>query len=161
MITADACTIQAQPVMREEDFRNVKVERPYFLRPTAQGVDVIKIPPQWTWQLEPVKKVVACLALKGNWDSYGGKVPSIDTVLAVIQFIDQMPANSRLIPRVVPLSTGGIQLDFRRGDKALEVEFLPDGRVHYLESDGDVDREGPAVLSSEKIYSWIHWLSAA
>ena len=161
MIMADASTIQAQPVMRDEDFQDMRVERRYYLRPSAQGIEVIKIPPQWTWQIEPVKRVLACLALRDNWDSYGGKRPSLDTARSVIEFIDRMPANNSFIPRVVPLSTGGIQLEFSRAGKTLEVEFTPDGRVHYLESESDVDREGTVVLSQEQIASWANWLSVA
>ena len=133
----------------------------YYLRPSTQGVQVVKIPPQWTWQIEPVKRVLGCLALKNNWDSYGGKVPSFDTAIAVIDFIDRMPANFSLTPQVVPLSTGGIQLEMSRAGKALEIEFTPGGRIDYLESEGDVDSEGVAVLSQEQITSWMTWLTAA
>src|SRR6266849_2374424 len=124
MIMVDAATTQAQPVMREEEVHSPRVERTYYLRPmSTQGVQVVKIPPQWTWQIEPVKRVLECIALKNNWDSYGGKIPSFDTAIAVIDFIDRMPASSSLTPRVVPLSTGGIQLEMSRAGKALEVEF--------------------------------------
>jgi hypothetical protein len=161
MILSDASTIQAQPVMREEELHNARVERSFFLRPSAQGVGVIKIPPRWTWQLEPVKRVLECLKLKDNWDSYGGKTPTLEVAYAVIDFIDSMPSNSSLIPRIVPLSTGAIQLEFSRGGKELEIEFTPDGRAHYLESENDKDKEGLAVLSPEQISSWMTWLTAA
>lgn len=143
--------------MREEEPR---VERTYYVRPSAQGIEVIKIPPRWTWQVEPVKRVLESLALKTNWNSYGGKTPSLDTARAVIDFIDRMPANTSIIPRIVPLSTGGIQLELSRSGKALEIEFAPDGRIDYLESEGGVDREGVAVLSQDQIISWITWLTA-
>ncbi len=161
MIMSDASTIQAEPVMREEEFQNARIDRPYYLRPTTQGIEVIKIPPQWTWQIEPVKRVLACLTLSKNWDSYEGKPASLDTAEFVIKFIDQMPANTSVIPQVIPLSTGGIQLELSRGRKALEIEFAPNGQIYYLESEGDVDREGRAILSQEQITSWMNWLSIA
>ena len=160
MIVADAAITQGQLVMREEEVQSARVEHFYYLRPTTQGVQVVKIPPQWTWQIEPVKRVLGCLALKNNWDSYGGKIPSFGIAIAVIDFIDRMPANFSLTPRVVPLSTGGIQLEMSRAGKALEIEFTPDGRIDYLQSEGDVDREGVAVLSQEQITSWMTWLTA-
>lgn len=161
MIMNDAATIQAQPVMREEEFRAPRVERPYFLRPTSQGVEVIKIPPQWTWQKEPVQRVLACLSLKQNWDSYGGKVPSLDTAIAVISCIDGMPPNNTLIPRIAPLSTGGIQLELRKGSKELEIEFSPNGEVFYLQSDGAQNAEGHTSVTQDQIISWMTWLTAA
>ena len=161
MILADAAISQGQPVMREEEVQSLRVEPSYYLRPTAQGVEVVKIPPQWTWQIEPVKRVLECLALKNNWNSYGGKISSLHTAIAVIDFIDWLPANFSLTPRVVPLSTGGIQLEMSRAGKTLEIEFTPEGRIDYLQSEGDVDREGVAVLSQELITYWMTWLTAA
>lgn len=161
MIITDAATVQAQPVMQEEEFRNSRVERLYVILPTAQSFDVVKIPPQWTWQKEPVRRVLACLSLRANWDSYGGKVPSLDTALAVIDAIDRMPANNSVIPHIVPLSTGGIQLEFNRGRKGLEIEFSPDGNVLYLETDGEMETEKTATLSQEQITSWMTWLAEA
>lgn len=161
MIANDSATAQAHPVMQEEEFRNLRVERPYFLRPTSQSFDVIKIPPQWTWQVEPVKRVLECLSLKENWDSYGGKVPSLAIAIAVVDVIDRMPANNTVLPRVVPLSTGGIQLELSRGSKGLEIEFSPNGAILYLQSDGDKEVEDSATLSQEQITSWMTWLTAA
>ena len=161
MIANDSATVQAQPIMQEEEFRNPRVERPYFLRPTSQSFEVIKIPPQWTWQVEPVKRVLECLSLKENWDSYGGKAPSLNTAIAVVDVIDRMPANNTVIPRVVPLSTGGIQLELSRGSKGLEIEFSPNGEILYLQSDGDKEVEDSAALSQEQITSWMTWLTAA
>ncbi len=158
MILSDASTIQAQPIMGEEELQNPRVERHFFLRPSAQGVEVIKIPPRWTWQVEPVKRVLECLNLGNNWDSYGGKIVRLEIADAVIDFIDRMPQNASMIPRVVPLSTGGIQLEFSRGGKELEIEFIPDGRIHYLEAEGDKETEGVAVLSQDRITSWMTWL---
>lgn len=162
MILADSAFTQGQPVMREEEVQIARVEPTYYLRPTAQGVEVFKIPPQWTWQIEPVKRVVECLSLKNDWNSYGGKVPSLYTANAVINFIDRMPSNFSLTLRVAPLSTGGIQLEMRRAGKSLEIEFTPQGWIDYLQSEGDVDREGVAVFpSQEQITSWMTWLTAA
>ena len=161
MIVADATITQGQLVMREEEVMSPRVEPSYYLRPTAQGVEVVKIPPQWTWQIEPVKRVLECLALKNNWNSYGGKIPSFETAKAVIGFIDRMPANFSLTPRVVPLSTGGIQLELSRAGKGLEIEFTPEGRVDFLQSVDDVNKEGEAVLSQELITFWMTWLTTA
>ena len=159
MIVNDSATIHAQPITQEEEFRNLRVERPYFLWPTSQSFEVIKIPPQWTWQVEPVRRILECLSLKENWDSYGGKVPSLITAIAVINVIDRMPASNTVIPHVAPLSTGGIQLELGRGIKGLEIEFSPNGEVLYLQFDGDKEAEGLTTLSQDQITSWMTWLT--
>ena len=58
MMTADAVTIQSQPTMRLE-YQQDRQSRDYFLRLGVQGMGVIKVPPEWTWQVEPIKGTVA------------------------------------------------------------------------------------------------------
>ncbi|MEO5631782.1 MAG: hypothetical protein ABIQ24_03665 [Nitrospiraceae bacterium] len=136
--------------------------RSYVVRTTSQGVDVVKVDPQWTWQKEPVLRIAECVALKENWDSYGGHPPSFDTVLAAIDLIDAIPQHDPPRPRVVPLATGGIQLEWKVSQRELDIEISPGSTYRYLKFDpritsGELDNELPldSLSDVEDLLSWL------
>jgi hypothetical protein len=158
---SDAASIEAEPVMIEEFC--IRKRLPSFLfKATAQGMEVIKIPPQWSWQLEPVKRVLECLSLPPNWNSYGGKSPSLDTARAAIEFIDMIPYEDPPRPRVIPLSSGGIQLEWHNGERDLEVDFRPDGSALCLKVNAGEDGEEEELksVSSSDVETLLAWLIA-
>lgn len=158
----DIASVQAQPTQPTlvESFHDQRAVRPYVVKRSAQGVEVIKIPPHWTWQVEPVKRALECLSLTENWDSYGGQTPSHDTVLSVIDFISMIPFDNLPRPRVVPLASGGIQLEWSTGSRELDIEFRPDGLIEFLRVEGDSDGEEGKLVSftPDHVKSLIAWL---
>lgn len=160
MMAADAVTIQSQPTMRLE-YQQERRSRDHFLRQGVQGVQVIKVPPEWTWQVEPIKKILGTLLLSDNWDSYGGRTPRMEAAAAAIDFISLIGHEDPPRPRVIPLGTGGIQLDWRNGERELEVEFGRDGSIEVLKSEGDTDGESISSFNPADITSLFAWLLAA
>jgi hypothetical protein len=79
-------------------------------------------------------------ALDSNWDSYGSRRPSRAAVAAArgllwnaVQDIPLLVEHKDAVPfAVLPLSGDGVQLEWRRGGKALEVEIDAHGRMGYL-----------------------------
>lgn len=162
MISCDAASNQAQPVLREEMESRRGVRRSYVARTTSQGFDVVKIDPQWTWQKEPVLRIAECSTLKENWDSYGGHAPSFDTVLAAIDLIDAIPQHEPPRPRIVPLATGGIQLEWKVDQRELDIEIGSDSTYRYLKFDpsitsGELENELPlnSLSEVEDLLSWL------
>jgi hypothetical protein len=70
-----------------------------------------------------------------NWDGYGA--PPIDRGItaAAKQFIRDLPPNLVYRPRVVPMSTGGLQFEWHQGPKILELELEDARTVRYLQWD--------------------------
>ena len=159
MIAFDAVSVQAWPTMAEE-FKDRRILRSYFPQGSAQGVRVIKIPPEWTWQVEPVKRILECLSLPDNWNSYGGHSSSYDAALVAIDFLSVVPFDNPPRPRVVPLPSGGIQLEWSKGQRELDVEFRPDGSIVFLKVQGDSEGEEGKLASftSTHVNSLVSWL---
>jgi hypothetical protein len=160
MMAADAVTIQSQPTMRLE-YQQERKSRTHFLRQGVQGVQVIKVPPEWTWQVEPIKKILGTLLLPDNWDSYGGRAPGVGSAAAAIDFIALIAHEDLPRPRVVPLGTGGIQLEWRNGQRELEVEFSPDESIEVLKIEGGSEGEQCSSFNTADITSLFAWLLAA
>lgn len=160
MMTADAVTIQSQPTMRHESHQGQQ-GRDYFLREDAQGVGVIKLPPEWTWQVEPIKKILEVLSLPENWDSYGGHAPRKEAAETAIQIIASIVQADPPRPRVVPLGTGGIQLEWKKGAREIELECGPDGLVEALKIEGDAEGEPYPTCSPTDVVNLFAWLMAA
>lgn len=160
MMTADAVTIQSQPTMRY-DSQQGQQNRGYFLYEDAQGMGVIKLPPDWTWQLEPIKKILGTLLLPENWDSYGGHIPNREAAETAIQIIASIAHEDPPRPRVVPLGTGGIQLEWKKGARELEVECSPDGSAEALKVEGDAEGDLCSARTSAEVVNLFAWLMAA
>ena len=79
------------------------------------------------------------LDLEANWDTYGAnqiKACAVETASNFLRDVagefDSAPAH-RLAPyNIVPLHNGGVQIEWRKADRALEIEFSPDGNISYL-----------------------------
>ena len=159
MMTADAVTIQSQPTMRLESHQG-RQRQDYFLREDTQGVGVIKLPPEWTWQVEPIKKILGTLHLPENWDSYGGHTPTREAAETAIQLIASITLADPPRPRVVPLGTGGIQLEWKNGQRELEMECGSAGSVEVLKIEGDAEGELCPARTPADVISLFAWLMA-
>jgi hypothetical protein len=63
-------------------------------------------------------------------------------------------------PFIVPISGGGIQIEWIIADRELELEVLPDGSIEYLKSENKepFEEEKIASRSSAEIFSLLSWL---
>jgi hypothetical protein len=84
-------------------------------------------------------------SLPDNWDSYGGDRiadNAIDIARNLIARIVLHPIPPAFLDTysldVMPLASGGVQLELESGDHYLEVEISPDGSLSFL----DVTRRG-------------------
>jgi len=66
---------------------------------------------------------VDLLTLSTNWDSYGAGAIDSKLVHGAVNFINGLLGPATPAPRVVPLSSGGLQLEWHRQGIDLEVVF--------------------------------------
>jgi len=66
-----------------------------------------------------------------GWDSYGSPKISDDLIMAAKRFLYQLEFEF-IAPRVVPVSGGGIQLEWQMGERELELEFIDSDNIGYL-----------------------------
>jgi len=67
-----------------------------------------------------------------DWDSYGSPKISNDLIIAAKSFLYQLEYEFIAAPRVVPISGGGIQLEWQMGERELELEFIDSDNIGYL-----------------------------
>ncbi len=70
-----------------------------------------------------VQGFVDALTLPPNWDSYQARTIDPQIVHEAMNFINAVLAPTSPAPRVMPLSSGGIQLEWHRNGIDLEVVF--------------------------------------
>jgi len=102
--------------------------------------------------------VAALRRLEANWDSYGAPTISAEALQSatlVLQLVDALQPGSG---HIAPVSGGGVQISWRRGDRELELEVLPDGSALYLAAEGDTTEEGEIALDQDALRALVRWL---
>lgn len=66
-----------------------------------------------------------------GWDSYGSPKISNDLIMAAKSFLYLLEFEF-IAPRIVPISGGGIQLEWQIGERELELEFTNSENIGYL-----------------------------
>ena len=130
---------------------------------STQLGDVITLYPDSSpqWQKDALIALFHVAKLPVDWDSYGSIPPlpkvvkNAERLLMAIKFED-LP-----VPHIVPVSGGGIQIEWSISARELELEIMPDGSVEYLEVEADKPfLEGELDASNiNQIQSLILWLT--
>jgi len=91
-------------------------------------------------------------ALQSGWDTYDAQPISRNAVAQAYTFLTELEARlgdevSSMTPYfVAPLPYGGVQLEWRKPGREIEIEFAPDGTLAYLLIEG----EGTARVFTER-----------
>lgn len=100
--------------------------------------------------------------LPDNWDGYGS--PSLqpavqETASALIGIICEAVAPT---PHFAPVSGGGLQLEWQRQGRELELEILPDGEIVFLKvSEAGEMQEGSLPSSfHDNAMELVQWLTS-
>lgn len=76
--------------------------------------------------------------LEWDWDAYGAKPIQPAAIAGARGFLELLTRRYPMLDRalqpfaVVPVPDGGVQLEWRAGDREVDVEINPDGSVSYL-----------------------------
>jgi hypothetical protein len=102
--------------------------------------------------------------LQTGWDGYQAPPPARDIIDAVGRFINEV-LSSHFVPRptVVPTMSGGVQLEWHKGTRSLELEFESSDRIHYLRWDPQreiEDEEFIRVDDRSQADMLIRWFSS-
>jgi len=108
---------------------------------TAAPVVTMKVGYAAAWFRDAIDRLEDLASLAPGWDSYGAKSVAADMALAAVKFLAAVAAAAPSVhePSIVPLSDGGIQVEWHRGGIDLEVEFSDDepgvSRVDHTNGD--------------------------
>ncbi len=114
------------------------------------------------WQVEALKGLARLCNLPVNWDTYGS-IPISDAVLdAATELVRGASFDAAPTPRIVPVSGGGVQLEWSKGAKELDLRVTPDLRYEIVARDGELIEEGSAsALNAASLASLLSWLEVA
>ncbi len=109
------------------------------------------------WLGPTIQAFTDLLQLPRNWDGYGAvqvREPIVRKALLMLVGVmeDDAPA-----PSVVPLSDGGIQVEWHRRGRNLEIEFpaIESPSFYYYEDGSEVESEGQVSRSYDRIQAHI------
>jgi len=119
-----------------------------------------------TWEAEAYQHALALKDLPDTWDRPGSRKPTIPAINAALKYIEGVAELELFVlgaPFIAPMSDGGVQLEWERGQRQLEIELLPDGSARFLASDAGEITEGELgpMLSPPDVKSLFGWLAAA
>ena len=102
---------------------------------------------RWPGWVHPTMRTLrALLQLPRNWDGYGANEVQESAVNGSWNLLVEIMNDDTLAPSIVPLSDGGIQIEWHRHGRNLEIEFFRDEApsFYFYETDNGVEDEGPA-----------------
>jgi hypothetical protein len=107
--------------------------------------DTVEIPealPKWFGAT--LRKITELLQLAPNWDGYGASEVRQDVAAKALTALWNLLENDSPAPNVVPLGDGGIQVEWHRYGRSLELEFPASGAAsfYYYEDATEVESEG-------------------
>ena len=92
-----------------------------------------------------VDAVNRLLRLPQGWDADGASAVSEVAAVTAVEWLDQLATDNTPVPHVVPLASGGLQLEWVAGGQAFEIEVGPAGDVGVL----GVDASGNPIIEGE------------
>ena len=136
-----------------------QVRRSYL---SPQWSDVVLESELSQWQIEAIRKLRQVLTLPPDWDSYGSPRASEVAITAAVQLVLGIGLDYFVTPRIVPVSGGGVQLEWNLESREVEIEINAEGSAEYLKSsDGKPIEEGSISLSDfPRIRALLTWLLA-
>jgi hypothetical protein len=120
---------------------------------------------QAPWMQQAFSRLDELKQLAPDWDGY--KSPKItDQALASAEvLLNAINREDLTLPRILPVSGGGIALEWKLGSRSVDFEILPSGVVEYLRAEESSDRSGSTTeegdLSVARLYEArfiIEWL---
>jgi hypothetical protein len=120
----------------------------------AQWVPVL----QSQWKITAIKRLNQVLSLPQNWDSYGSCPPTNTAANKAKRILTDIDIEYFLAPRVVPLSGGGLQLEWEIGPRSLELHIYEDGSLEFSTIErGQDPKEGEIYVIDEvrQLFLWL------
>jgi len=101
--------------------------------------------PRPTWFMSILQSFANLATLTDNWDGSGATKIDRATINRALRAIEQLLPQDAPAPSVVPIPNSGLQIEWHRNHRDLEIEFSPTGGIefYYFDEDTREEREGP------------------
>jgi hypothetical protein len=128
----DRVTIAAQfpvPWWQQVGMKSFKrlVAAPAVAVQSSANVWSVRSVPPW---IEPlIGRLESVMALESGWDGANGSIITNDALAAALEVLEETMAWDTVAPAVVPVTDGGVQLEWHCAGVDLEVYVDAEGRV--------------------------------
>lgn len=114
-----------------------------------------------SWLGAAARRLDHLLRLPTNWDGYHSGAAEVNHALAALNYLRRVMWPGTLAPAIVPLSGGGIQLEWHSGGLDLEITFSSDADsgVYWEDLNSGLDFEGPLEENVREVRSLLARLS--
>lgn len=96
----------------------IRLHRPRSL----PGLDQVPVP---TWVQPVLDRLTELVALPQDWDSYGALPVARQSVEMALSVLSAVMSEGAELPWIVPLPSGGLQLEWHRADSDIEIALDP------------------------------------
>src|ERR1035438_4373800 len=109
------------------------------------------------WLQPTIKSFLDLLQLPQNWDGYGASQMHEQIVQQALLLLVEVMDNDAPPPSVVPLSDGGVQVEWHRHGHNLEIEFPADEppTFYYYQDHSETECEGHVSRNFNQIQRYI------
>lgn len=91
----------------------------------------------------------ALSALPANWNSYAALQIDVEAVTGAVELLLGVMDENKPLPTFVPVSHGGVLLEWHTAAADLEITILPSGRIHVVFEKADAEPIELAGLPQE------------
>jgi hypothetical protein len=101
--------------------------------------------PTPTWFMPVLQRFANVATLIDGWDGSGAARIDRATINRALRAIEQLLPRDGPVPSIVPIPDSGLQIEWHRNHRDLEIEFSPSGAVdfYYFDENTGDEREGP------------------
>lgn len=118
------------------------------------------------WLAEAHRSISRLAPLPENWDREGSPAPKPVVLDAAFRVLSEIESYEMPTAHIGPVSGGGLGIEWRLGERDLNLEILPDGSIEYLKAEKtpsgfDVDQmeEGQIPLDQiTRVHQLVRWL---
>jgi hypothetical protein len=111
--------------------------------------------------LASLRRIAELKSMPDDWDSYGS--PRVQQLAArrAVGVVCAAATEEVRPPQIVPVSGGGLQIEWTSANRELEIEILPDGSIEYLAVEAERTDEGPIPPEHADLFvqGLVRWLS--
>lgn len=119
--------------------------------------------PSTGWWEQAERRLESLLKLPDGWDGYDGVAVKFANVFITTTILNGICRDSTPLPDFVPVSRGGLQIEWHTADVDIEIYIANPTEIHALRSfvDGRPDEEVAIRNNFAEIVPWIRDLETA
>jgi len=101
--------------------------------------------PRPTWFMPVLQGFANLATLTDSWDGSGASKINGATINRALRAIEQLLPQDAPAPSIVPIPDSGLQIEWHRSHRDLEIEFSPTGAIefYYFDENTEEEHEGP------------------